>query len=71
MSAGVVDTGGEPVVANICANFRKKIEMELNEVSGGWGKMIHEKNPEVKNLVTMSMNGMRRVGPSICHFGYI
>ncbi len=40
---GVVDTDDEPVVANICENFRNKFEMEPNEGSGGWGKVIHEK----------------------------
>jgi hypothetical protein len=43
-STGVVDTDGEPVVANICENFRNKFEMEPNDVSGGRGKVIQEKD---------------------------
>jgi hypothetical protein len=56
-STGVVDTDGEPVVANICENFCNKFEIELNDVSGGRGKVIHEKKiPEVNNLVTLSFH---------------
>jgi hypothetical protein len=29
--------------------------MTLKLFSGAWGKMIHEKNPEEKNLVTLSL----------------
>jgi hypothetical protein len=36
-------------------NFRKKFEMNLILFSGAWGKMIHEKKPEAKNLVIMSL----------------
>ncbi len=43
-AAGVVDTGGAPGLANISANFRKKIEVTPKLFSGAWGKMIHEKN---------------------------
>jgi hypothetical protein len=47
----VVDTGGAPWLANNSANFRKNWN-ELNDISGAWGKMIHEKS-EAKNLVTL------------------
>ncbi len=40
-AAGFIDTGGAPRLANISANFRTK--------------MIHEKKPEAKNLVTLSL----------------
>jgi hypothetical protein len=46
----VIDTGGAPWLANISANFRKKFEMTLMLNSGAWGKVIHEKNPEAKNI---------------------
>jgi hypothetical protein len=45
--------GGAPSIANISANFREKIETTLMLFSGAWGKMIHEKKPEAKNLVTL------------------
>jgi hypothetical protein len=32
--------------------FSNKMEMTLLVYSGTWGKLIHEKKPEVKNLVT-------------------
>jgi hypothetical protein len=43
IDTGVVDTGGAPRLANISANFRKKIEMVLILFSGALEKMIHEK----------------------------
>ena len=33
--------------------FSKKFEMALMVYSGAWGKLIHEKKPEAKNLVTL------------------
>jgi hypothetical protein len=45
------DTGG----ANVFANFLKKFEMALCELSGARGKMIREIKPEVKNYVTLSL----------------
>ncbi len=33
----------------------EKNEMALMGYSGAWGTLIHEKNPEVKNLVTLSL----------------
>jgi hypothetical protein len=53
-ATGVVDTGGEPWLANISANFWKKIEIALVFFSGAWGKMINEKIWS-KNLVTLSL----------------
>ncbi len=35
--------------------FLKKFEMILRLLSGTWGKVIHEKKPEAKNLVTLSL----------------
>jgi hypothetical protein len=32
----------------------KKIKTALMGDSGAWGKLIHEKKPEVENLVTLS-----------------
>jgi hypothetical protein len=37
------------------SEFLKKFETILMEYSGGMGKMIHEKKPEAKNLVTLSL----------------
>jgi hypothetical protein len=61
---GVVDTGGAPSLANIYANlristliFEKKFEITLMLFSEAWRKMIHEKKPEAKNLVTLSLKG--------------
>ncbi len=36
----VVDTGGEPGLANSSENFRKKIEMTLMLFLGAWWKVI-------------------------------
>ncbi len=52
---GVVDNGGAPLLANISANFRKKIETVLMGYSGAGGKLIHEKKTEAGNLVTLSL----------------
>ncbi len=54
-ATGVVDTGGAPLHANISTNFRKKFETVLIGYSGAGGKLIHEKKPEAKNLVTLSL----------------
>jgi hypothetical protein len=35
--------------------FSKKFETALMVYSGAWGKLIHGKKPEVKNLVTLSL----------------
>jgi hypothetical protein len=48
-AAGVVDTGGN------LREFSKKFETALMVYSGAWGKLIHEKKPEAKNLVTLSL----------------
>ncbi len=50
-AAGVVDTGGK-----FAANFRKKFETVLMGYSGAGGKLIYEKKPEAKNLVTLSLS---------------
>jgi hypothetical protein len=63
-SASVVDTGGNlpPASLTPAANnwnnireFSKKFEMILMLLSWAWGKVIHEKKPEAKNLVTLSL----------------
>jgi hypothetical protein len=33
----------------------EKFEMAVMVYSGAWGKLIHAKKPEVKNLVTLSL----------------
>ncbi len=35
--------------------FLKKFETALMGYSGAWGKLIHEKKPEVENLVALSL----------------
>ncbi len=47
-AAGVVDTGGAALHANISANFRKKFETVLMGYSRAGGKLIHEKNQKQK-----------------------
>jgi hypothetical protein len=37
------------------SEFSKKFETTLLVYSGAWGKLIHEKKPEVENLVTLSL----------------
>jgi hypothetical protein len=54
-ATGVVDTGGQSLAANISTNFRKKFETALMVCSRAWGKLVHEKKPEAKNLVTLSL----------------
>jgi hypothetical protein len=51
---GVVNTGGALLIANISANFQKNLKRSM-EYSGAGGKLIHEKNPKAKNLVTLSL----------------
>jgi hypothetical protein len=68
-AAGIVDTsetGGKicpPVSWYRCCTltckylrkFLKKFETTLLEYSGAGGKLIHEKKPEAKKLVTLSL----------------
>jgi hypothetical protein len=35
--------------------FSNKFETVLMLYSGAWGKLIHEKKPEVENLATLSL----------------
>jgi hypothetical protein len=35
--------------------FSEKFETTLMVYSRAWGKLIHEKKPEVENLVTLSL----------------
>jgi hypothetical protein len=35
--------------------FLNKFETALMIYSGAWGKLVHEKNHEVENLVTLSL----------------
>jgi hypothetical protein len=44
-TTGINDTGGK---------FSKRFETALMVYSGAGGKLIHEKKPEVENLVTLS-----------------
>jgi hypothetical protein len=53
-ATGLNDTGGAPSVVNISKNVRKKFETALMRYSDAWGKRIHEKKPEVENLVPLS-----------------
>jgi hypothetical protein len=43
-TTGVVDTSSAPFVANIFANFRKKIKIAPMVKLGAQGKLIYEKN---------------------------
>ncbi len=41
-----------------CENLREfstKFETALMVYSGTWGKLIHEKKPEVENIMTLSL----------------
>ncbi len=55
-ATGVIDTGGAPTLTcEYLRGFLKKFEMTLMLLSETWGKMIHDKKPEAKNLVTLSL----------------
>ncbi len=54
VDTGVVDTGGQPLAANISANFRK-IWNGPNGILRGLGETDSWKKPEEKNLVTLSL----------------
>jgi hypothetical protein len=45
----------------ISPQILKKLEMALMVYSGAWEKLIHEKKPEVENLVTLSLLGPREM----------
>ncbi len=47
-ATGVVGTYGAPWLANILANFRKKIWNGPNEILWGWGETESRKKPEAK-----------------------
>jgi hypothetical protein len=53
-AAGVVDSGGAPWLANISANFRKNLK-RAKWILWGWGETDSSKQPEAKNLVTLSL----------------
>jgi hypothetical protein len=56
--AGVIDTDEQFIIhsfANIDANFRKNYKTAPMEYLGAWGTLIHEKKPEVENLVSDSL----------------
>jgi hypothetical protein len=55
VDTGVADTSGLPCLANISVNFSKKLKLTQLLFSGAWGKVIHEKKPEAKNLVKLSL----------------
>ncbi len=48
---GVIDTGDKHKIANISANFRKKIKTAPMVYSEAQRKLTHEK-PDVENLVS-------------------
>ncbi len=50
----VVDTSGAPSLVNISTNW-KKIWNDLTVIFGGLGEDDSWKNPEAKNLVTLSL----------------
>jgi hypothetical protein len=52
--AGVVDTGKAPEKSNISANIQKKLKSLLG-MSTGTRRSCLKKNPEVKNLVALSL----------------
>ncbi len=54
-ATGVVDTGGAPWLANISANFRKKIRNGPSGILWDWGETDPWKKLEAKNLVTLSL----------------
>ncbi len=64
-AAGVVDTGANfppmslipvgPLDLRISRRISKKFETVLMGYSRAGGKLIHEKKPEAKNLVTLSL----------------
>jgi hypothetical protein len=51
-ATSVVDTGGK---LRISPRIFEKIRNDAMLLSGAWGKVIHEKKPEAKNLVTLSI----------------
>jgi hypothetical protein len=53
-AASVVETGGAPWLANISANFRKKLERP-NVIFRGLLEVNSWKKSEAKNLVTLSL----------------
>ncbi len=55
-AAGIIDTGGAPWLANIFANFQKKIETVQMEFSGSGGKLSHEKTRSKKYCDTVPLN---------------
>ncbi len=53
---GVVDTSGACILASeYLREFSEKFKMTIMLFSGAWRKMFHEKKPEAKNLVTLSL----------------
>ncbi len=57
-ASGVNGCGGAPSAANISANIRKKFKFEtvlMGYLGGAGGILIHEKKPEVENIVTLSL----------------
>ncbi len=50
-----LDTDDQPLLSNISANFRKNFKWPQLGYSGAWGIQIHEKKPEVENLMSDSL----------------
>jgi hypothetical protein len=53
-ATGVVDTGGTPRLANISANFRKKLKRPYGVIRS-LGETDPRRKPEVENLVALSL----------------
>jgi hypothetical protein len=51
------------------SEFSKKFETVLLGYSGAGGKLIHEKKPEAKNLVTLSLPYAEAIVPDLGGFG--
>ncbi len=54
VTTDIVDTGSAHLLEKFSPNFRK-IRNDAVEISGALGKAIHEKKPEAKNLVILTL----------------
>jgi hypothetical protein len=59
VATGVVDTGGQPLAANISANFRKNWKRPFWYTQGLGGNWFMKKTRS-KNLVTLSLEGAKK-----------
>jgi hypothetical protein len=60
-ATGVVDTGGAPWLANISANFRKKLKQSKWDNQGLGEKPIHEKTRSKKSRDTAPLTQRNRI----------